>query len=73
MKKFLTSVIIFFAGALAALILTHGSLQAQDATGNREVIEKLNEVARSQQDIISALNSVKEDIKLIKIRVTQSQ
>ena len=72
MRKILIGSIIFFAGFISALILTHGSLRAEDA-GNTEIMAKLNDVTKGQQDIIAAIDSMKEDIKLIKVRVTQLQ
>ena len=70
MRRLLIAAVIFFAGASCALILTHGSSQAQS---DGEVMAKLNEIARGQQDVIAAVNSMKEDIQIIKISVTQLQ
>lgn len=70
MNKILATVIIFLAGAACALILTHGSLQAQ---GEGDIMAKLNEIANAQRDISSAINAMKQDIQIIKIRVTQIQ
>lgn len=73
LKNILTGAIIFFIGFASCLILTHGSLRAEDSSNNSNVLEKLNEVRISQQNILAALNSLKEDIQIIKIRVTQIQ
>ena len=80
MRKILTGAAIFVVGFASALILTHGSLQAQDSTNNDPILNKLNEVAGKQEELVSALNSMKEtlnslkeDIQVIKIRVTQLQ
>lgn len=73
MKKILTGAIIFFVGFASALILTHGSLRAEDSSNYSNVLEKLDEVRISQQNILAALNSLKEDIQVIKVRVTQIQ
>lgn len=73
MKNILVGAIIFFVGFTSGLILTHGSLRAEDSSNNSNVLEKLNEVTISQQNILAALNSLKEDIQVIKIRVTQAQ
>lgn len=73
MKKILTGAIIFSVGFASGLILTHGSLRAESSSSNSNIMEKLNEVAISQQNILAALNSLKEDIQVIKIRVTQIQ
>lgn len=72
MKKLFAFVIIFFVGVACGLILTHGSLQAQNLDTDA-VISKLNEVLKGQQDAITAINSLKDDIQIIKVRVTQLQ
>lgn len=73
LKNILTGAVIFFVGFAAGLILTHGSLRAEDSSSNSNVLGKLNEVIISQQNILAALNSLKEDIQVIKVRVTQIQ
>lgn len=73
LKNILAGAIIFFVGFASGLILTHGSLRADDSSNNSNVLEKLNEVTISQQNILAALNSLKEDIQVIKTRVTQIQ
>ncbi|OGW76662.1 MAG: hypothetical protein A3C51_03470 [Omnitrophica bacterium RIFCSPHIGHO2_02_FULL_46_20] len=72
-KNILTGAVIFFVGFASGLILTHGSLRAEDSSNDRNIMEKLHEVTISQQNILAALNSLKEDIQVIKIRVTQIQ
>ena len=73
MKKIFAGVIIFITGFVVALILTHGSLEAQPSGDGGDTMAKLNEIVRTQQDIISMINSMKEDIQIIKVRVTQLQ
>ena len=73
MKKLLMGVAIFIVGFVSAIILTHGSLRAEDSNNNGEILNKLNELERSQANIVALINSVKEDIQIIKIRVTQIQ
>ena len=73
MKKLLMGVAIFIVGFVSAIILTHGSLRAEDSNNSGEVLNKLNELEKSQQNIVALINSVKEDIEIIKIRVTQIQ
>ena len=72
-KNILTGAVIFFVGFASGLILTHGSLRAEGSSNDRNILEKLHEVTISQQNILAALNSLKEDIQVIKIRVTQIQ
>lgn len=72
MKKIIMGSVIFFTGFISAILLTHGSLQAEDNI-NSEVMSKLNDITRGQQEIVAAINSMKEDIQLIKVRITQMQ
>ena len=71
MKKVITAVFIFIAGAAACLILTHGTLRAQGA--DTDMAAKLDDIVKSQQEIKAALNDIKEDLKIIKLRVTTLQ
>lgn len=72
MKKVIFFAIIFSVGLTAGLILTHGHLNAQ-GENEFEVISKLDSIARGQQELLTAVNSLKEDLQIIKIRVTQLQ
>ena len=40
---------------------------------NAEIVRKLDSVIRSQNEVLAAVNSLKEDLRVIKIRITQSQ
>jgi len=71
-KRILIGAIVFFTCAASCLILTHGSLKAEGAGGS-DVIAKLNAVLEGQREVAAAINSMKTDIQIIKIRVTQSQ
>ncbi|MDO8536228.1 MAG: hypothetical protein Q7S30_04390 [Candidatus Omnitrophota bacterium] len=73
MKKILMCAAIFFAGLACGLILTYGPLHAQESAIDSSVMTKLNEISAGQQEVVAAINAMKEDIQIIKIRVTQSQ
>lgn len=70
MKKILIGSIIFI---ICFLILTHGALRAQSAVNEGDVMAKLKDIASSQKEILDALNSIKEEVQIIKIRITQNQ
>lgn len=72
MKKISAMVLIFLTGFASCLILTHGTLRAQ-GTNESDVMAKLDTIASGQQEIVSTLNGMKEDLKVIKIRLTQLQ
>ena len=73
MSRILSGVIIFIAGALCGMILTYGPLHAQGAISEGDIMAKLNKISKGQEDMMAALNSIKEELQIIKIRVTQSQ
>ena len=66
MRKTLAGAVIFVMGLVCGLILTYGPLHAQGSINEGSIMAKLDEVA-------AAVNSMKEDIQIIKIRVTQNQ
>ena len=73
MSKSLALTAVFIAGIACGLILTYGPLHAQGSVGEDDIMAKLNEISKSQGEVVAAINSIKEDLQIIKIRVTQSQ
>ena len=73
MRKILAGVAIFITGIACGLIFTYGPLHAQGSISEGDIIAKLNEISKSQEEVIAAINSIKEDLRIIKIRVTQNQ
>lgn len=74
MKKMLIGVIIFFVGFTCCLMLTHGLLRAQDEESSEsDIMAKLNDIAKGQEELATTVNSMKEDLAIIKIRITQMQ
>ena len=73
MKRIIMAVVIFCAGVAVGLILTHGPIYAQNSGGDPDTISRLNDIIKSQQELMTAINSIKEDLQIIKIRVTQMQ
>ena len=71
MRKILLGVIVFIVGVACGLIFTYGPLYAQGSNG--DVMAKLDEISKSQEETMAAINSIKEELQIIKIRVTQSQ
>jgi len=72
MKKILMSAAIFIAGIACGLIFNYGPLHAQESMNEGDVMAKLNEISKGQEEVVAAINSMKEDLQIIKIRVTQS-
>jgi len=73
MKKAIFFAIIFSVGLIAGLILTNGHLNAQNAYSEPQIMSKLDSIAKGQQELLAAVNSIKGDLQVIKIRVTQLQ
>ena len=73
MKKVLAIVIIFFVGVVFGLIMAHGQLNAQSANSDSDVMSKLSEIAKGQNELMDTIKSMKDDINIIKVRVTQMQ
>jgi hypothetical protein len=72
MKKILIPAVIFCIGVAFGLVLAHGTLNAQGA-GDADVLAKLNDIAKSQEELMDTVKSIKEDLHIVKIRVTQLQ
>jgi len=73
MRKILAGTVLFIAGTICGLVLTYGPLHAQGVVSEGDIAAKLDEISKSQTEVVAAINSMKEDIQIIKIRVTQSQ
>ena len=73
MKKILAGIIIFVAGTVCGLIFSYGSVHAQGSPNGSDIMSKLDEISMGQTEVIAAVNSMKDDIRTIKIRVTQMQ
>ena len=73
MRKILACAAVFIAGIACGLMLTYGPLHAQGATSEGDIMAKLNEISKGQEEMMAAINSIKEELQIVKIRVTQSQ
>lgn len=73
MKKIAAVVVLFFTGAAFGIILAHGPLNAQSSDSDSDIISRLNEITKGQQELMAAINSIKEDLQIIKVRITQMQ
>ena len=72
MRKILVAA-AFIAGIACGLILTYGPLHAQEPVDESNVMAKLNAISKGQEEMMAAINSIQEDLKIIKIRITQNQ
>jgi len=78
-KRFMIVSAVFIAVAALLAAVSVRPIRAQDmsssssASGNAEVMAKLDEILKNQKDTLQQLDNVKEELKIIKIRVTQGQ
>jgi hypothetical protein len=67
MKKILAGAVIFFIGMACGLMFIYGPTHANAANNSDEVL------MAKMDEVVNAINDMKEDIRIIKIRVTQGQ
>jgi multidrug efflux pump subunit AcrA (membrane-fusion protein) len=72
MKRMIALTAVFVTGVAAGLILSYGALSAQNA-GEGDILARLDDISKQQQQLIGVVNSIKEDVAVIKVRVTQMQ
>ena len=67
--------LVFIAVVVSAIVLgaTSRVLNAQGAVQDQGIAEKLDAIANTQKAILDDLASIKEELRIIKIRVTQTQ
>jgi hypothetical protein len=72
MRKILMGAAVFAAGIACGLIFNYGPLHAQGSIDEGGIMARLDQISRGQEEVVAAVNSMKEDIRIIKIRVTQN-
>ena len=71
-SKIMTAVVIVFIVISAILFLANRSAKAE-GDNNAVVLQKLDEVINGQKAILDGMESLKREINIVKIRVTQAQ
>ena len=71
-NKVMTAVVIAFIVISALLFFANRSVKAE-GDNNAAVLQKLDEVIRGQKAILDDMESLKREMNIVKIRVTQSQ
>ena len=73
-KKFTVALIIGLVITLSILIFANRTTRAQESTdSSKEILNKLDSVLNNQKTILQSLASLKEELYVVKIRVTQGQ
>lgn len=68
LKNLCIAVVVLVAAAFFAQAITGTTVKAQDSSA---VLSKLNEILKGQQDIAADIASIKSELDIVKIRVTQ--
>jgi len=72
-RKVVTGVVVLLVVVAVMLAGTERISRAQSEEQNVEVMAKLDDVLKGQQDVIKRLEELKNEMKILKIRVTQMQ
>ncbi len=73
MNKIVIGVIISLVVLSMLLAVTGRPINAQGQTSDPEILKKLDEILAGQKTISQKLDTLKEELYIIKIRVTQQQ
>ncbi len=75
MKTWKSRILFIIVLVIAASIFAsaYHSIMAQDNGTDETVMRKIDEVLTGQQEILAAIASLKEEMAIIKIRITQMQ
>jgi hypothetical protein len=65
--------IVVFAIVFSLLSVVYRSAAAEALSANADIIKKLDEISSGQQKILEEIAAMKEELNIIKIRVTQIQ
>jgi len=71
--KFFILVAVSLVIIAALLAPTNRPLSAEGQGSDPELSKKLSEIADNQKKILDEIQVIKEDLRIIKIRVTQNQ
>ena len=72
-KSILFGLIVSLVVIACLLGIADRATQAQSAGQDQSVSAKLDEILGNQRTILENLSNIKEELRIIKIRITQSQ
>jgi len=70
-RKIFIGFIVMLAITAVSIAIANRPIQAQSASQETDVLKRLNEIASDQKAILTDLAFIKEELRIIKIRVTQ--
>ncbi|MFA6078220.1 MAG: hypothetical protein WC779_00520 [Candidatus Omnitrophota bacterium] len=72
-KRMFTALVIALAVIGVLLAATNRTIQAQSGAPDPEIMTKLDEISVTQNKILAEIEAIKEEVRIVKIRVTQTQ
>ena len=72
-KKLFVGFAILFAVVCMLVTVMNRPTHAEPQADNPGILKKLNDILDGQKAIVQDLDSMKEELRIIKIRVTQAQ
>ncbi|MDP3730159.1 MAG: hypothetical protein Q8R14_01370 [Candidatus Omnitrophota bacterium] len=72
-KNIIVTLIISLAIMAGVLVMSTNSLRAQAAAPDQEISKKLDDILSNQKTILQGMADLKQELYIIKIRVTQQQ
>jgi len=73
MKKIVLGLVVSFAVIALLLAVTERQLAAEGSGSDMNILSKLDNILAGQKAMLDDMAYIKEELKIIKIRVTQSQ
>ena len=72
-KNIIITLAVFLTILVTLLTFTKSAVRAENTTDETEISVKIDEVLSNQKMILQGLASIKEELNIIKIRITQQQ
>lgn len=72
-KKIVVGIIIVLVIASSLLLAVTQKIQAQAQGDSLDISKKLDDILSNQKSILAGIDSMREELKIIKIRITQQQ
>jgi len=73
LKKMFIGLAVSIAVICVLIVLTNRPIRAEGQIDNLEVLKRLDQVLADQKAILEGIEALKQEVYVIKIRVTQQQ
>lgn len=71
--KNIIALVVIGALLLSASMFTNYVVRARAEGDDSELSKKMDDIIKSQKDILQGITELKEELRIVKIRVTQAQ